>query len=312
MIGLEAGMLLRALVLLAAVAPSGDGVPIHYTVAGKGEPALVFVHCWNCDRHFWDPQLPAFRKSHRVVAIDLAGHGDSGQGRKDWTIEAFGGDVKAVVDTLGLKRVVLVGSSMGGPVSLEAARKLGDRVVGIVAVDTLQDVEQKAPREQVDKVLQDMKSDYKGQTTQFISGNLFSPTTPPAVRKRVLTAATSASPERSVAMLRAAMLYDPVPALGEIRAPIFAINSDKYPTNIEGNRRHIPQFDVALMKGAGHYLMLEDPPRFNALLADALPRFEKPREPAPSGTSSAGVFPPPSSRPRYPGASGASLRSSPR
>jgi pimeloyl-ACP methyl ester carboxylesterase len=271
-------MLLRALVLLAAVARSGDGVPIHYTVEGRGEPALVFVHCWNCDRHFWDAQLRAFSKSHVVVAIDLAGHGDSGKERKDWTIDAFGDDVKAVVEKLGLKHIVLIGSSMGGPVSLEAARKLGDRVVGIVAVDTLQDVEQKTPPEQADKMLQDMKSDYKGQTTKFISGNLFSPRTPAAVRKRVLTVATSASPDRSVAMLRAVMLYDPVPALAEIHIPIRAINSDKYPTNLEGNRRHIPQFDVALMKGAGHYLMLEDPDRFNALLADALSQLEKPRE----------------------------------
>ena len=201
-------MLLRALVLFAAVARSGDGVPIDYTVEGRGEPALVFVHCWNCDRHFWDAQLRAFRRSHRVVAIDLAGHGQSGTGRKDWTIEAFGDDVKAVVDKLGLKRVVLVGSSMGGPVALEAARKLGDRVVGIVAVDTLQNVEQKAPPEQVDKLLQEMTADYKGQTTKFIGENLFSPTTPPAVRKRVLTVATSASPDRSVAMLRAAMLFN--------------------------------------------------------------------------------------------------------
>jgi pimeloyl-ACP methyl ester carboxylesterase len=270
-------MLVQALLLLAAVARSGDGVPIHYTVEGRGEPALVFVHCWNCDRHFWDAQLRAFRKNHRVVAIDLAGHGDSGKDRKDWTIEAFGDDVKAVVDKLGGKRVVLVGSSMGGPVSLEAARKLGDRVVGIVAVDTLQDVEQKAPPEQVDKMLRDMKSDYKGQTTQFITGNLFSATTPLAVRKRVLGVATSASPDRSVAMLRAAMTYDPLPSLSEVRVPIFAINSDKYPTNLEANRRHIAQFDVALMKGAGHYLMLEDPPRFNALLADALSQLEKPR-----------------------------------
>jgi len=264
--------------LLAAVVRSGDGVPIHYTVEGRGEPALVFVHCWNCDRHFWDAQLRAFRKSHRVVAIDLAGHGQSGTGRKDWTIEAFGDDVKAVVDKLGLKRVVLVGSSMGGPVALEAARKLGDRVVGIVAVDTLHDVERKTPPEQVEKMLQDMQSDYKGQATKFISGNLFSPTTPPTVRKRVLTIATSAPPDRSVAILRAAMLYDPVPTLGEIHAPIRAINSDNYPTNVEGNRRHIPQFDAALMKGAGHYLMLDDPTRFNALLADALSQLEKPGE----------------------------------
>ncbi len=266
-------MLLSALLLLAAVVRSSDGVPVHYTVQSKGEPALVFVHCWNCDRHFWDAQMRAFRKTHEVVAIDLAGHGDSGNGRKDWTIEAFGDDVKTVVDKLGLKRVVLVGSSMGGPVSLEAARRLGDRVVGIVAVDTLLDVEQKMPPETIDKFLQQMKADYKGEATKFITQNLFTPSTPSAVRKRVLARAASASPERSLAMLSAAMRYDPVPALAEIHVPIRAINSDKYPTNLEANRRHIPQFDAAIMKGAGHYLMLEDPAQFHRMLAEILREF---------------------------------------
>ncbi len=53
-------MLLAAIVLMAAaVVRSSDGVPIHYTDQGKGEPALVFVHCWACDLHLWDGQVPA-------------------------------------------------------------------------------------------------------------------------------------------------------------------------------------------------------------------------------------------------------------
>jgi pimeloyl-ACP methyl ester carboxylesterase len=267
------GMLLRALLLAVAVVRSGDGVPIHYTVEGRGEPALVFVHCWNCNRHFWDEQLRAFRKTHRVVAIDLAGHGDSGKDRKDWTIQAFGDDVKSVVDKLGLKRVVLVGSSMGGPVCLEAARNLGNRVVGIVPVDTLLDVEAKAPPERVEEVIQEMKENYEGATTDYVTENLFSATTPEPVRKRVLELVTSASPRVSVAMIRASMDYDPVPALREIKAPIHAINSDMRPTNVETNRKYAARFDVEIMKGVGHYPMLEDPPRFNKLLVGTLRKF---------------------------------------
>lgn len=266
-------MLLHALLLTAAIVRSGDGVPIHYTVEGRGEPALVFVHCWNCNRHFWDAQLRSFRKTHRVVAIDLAGHGDSGKNRKDWTIEAFGDDVKSVVDKLGLKRVVLVGSSMGGPVCLEAARNLGNRVVGIVPVDTLLDVEEKAPPERVEEVIQEMKENYEGATTNYVTENLFSATTPEPVRKRVLELVTSASPRVSVAMIRASMDYDPVPALREIKAPIHAINSDMRPTNLETNRKHAARFDVEIMKGVGHYPMLENPSRFNKLLAGVLRKF---------------------------------------
>jgi hypothetical protein len=68
------------------VVTSSDGVPIRYTVQGKGDPALVFVHCWGCNRHFWDNQMAEFSKTHRVVAIDLPGHGESGQGRMNWSV----------------------------------------------------------------------------------------------------------------------------------------------------------------------------------------------------------------------------------
>lgn len=254
----------------AAVARSGDGVAIHYTDQGKGEPALVFVHCWSCDRHLWDAQVSAFAKDHRVVALDLAGHGDSGRQRKDWTIAAFGGDVHAVVEKLGLKRVILIGSSMGGPIILEAARKLGDRVVELVLVDTLTDVEDKTPPEQIDDVVQKFRADYKGEATNYINQYLFAPATPAAVRKRVLAQATAAPPEIAIAVLRSAMEYDPLPTFREIKVPIHAINSDLFPTNLEGNRKYAPQFEAVIMKGVGHYPMLEDPARFNTLLAEAI------------------------------------------
>jgi hypothetical protein len=96
-------------------AASSDGVPIRYWATGGGEPALVFVHAWTCDHHVWDAQVAHFAGQHRTVTPDLAGHGASGRGRRDWTVEAFGEDVRAVVEALDLRRVVLVGHSMGGP-----------------------------------------------------------------------------------------------------------------------------------------------------------------------------------------------------
>ena len=134
----------------SAVVNSSDGVPIHYSVAGKGEPALVFIHCWGCNRNFWENQVAEFSKTNRVVTIDLPGHGESGAGRKNWTIESYGDDVKTVVTKLGLKRVVLVGSSMGGPIALEATKRMPDNVVAVVPVDSLQNVEETITPEQLD------------------------------------------------------------------------------------------------------------------------------------------------------------------
>ena len=60
------------------------------------------------------------------------------------------------------------------------------------------------------------------------------------------------------------------PALREIRAPIRAVNADKFPTNLETNRRHMPGYEAAIVAGSGHYPMLEDPPGFAAALDRAL------------------------------------------
>ena len=94
--------------------------------------------------------------------------------------------------------------------------------------------------------------------------------TPEPVKTRVLETVVSVPKEIGVAVSRSSVAYDPLPALREIKAPIRAINSDRFPTNVEGNRKYVPDYQVAIMKGVGHYLMLEQPEAFNALLAEAL------------------------------------------
>lgn len=91
--------------------------------------------CWSCDS-IWENQVAAFLKNHRIVTNDLPGHGESGQGRMNWSIESFADGVKTVVTKLDLTRRT-VGSAMGGPIALEATRRMPEPVVAIVPVDTL-------------------------------------------------------------------------------------------------------------------------------------------------------------------------------
>lgn len=256
-----------------AVVNAADGVPIHYTVQGKGEPALVFIHCWSCDGNLWENQVSEFAKRHRVVTIDLPGHGQSGQGRKSWSIESFGDDVKTVVAKLDLKRVVLIGSSMGAPIALEATRRMPERVVAIVPVDSLLNVDEKVPADQLDAVIKQMQADYKGTLMGLMNQFFFSPHTPAAVKERVLKEATSRPPEMAIAILKAIFAHDAIPALRETKVPIHAINGDHNPTNLEANRKYAPQFDAVVIKNAGHYPMLENPARFNQLLAEILSKL---------------------------------------
>lgn len=280
-------MLLRILLLVvfaftaaqaqpkSEVVNASDGVPIHYSVQGKGDPALVFIHCWACNRHFWDNQVAEFSKTYRVVTIDLPGHGESGQGRTNYSVESYGDDVKTVVTKLNLKRVVLVGSSMGGPIALEATRRMPDRVVAIVPIDTLQNVEQKVPQEQLDAVFKQMQADFKTATTNLLNQFFFSPTTPAAVKERIINETIAQKPEVVLPILKAVFSYDAATGLREVKVPIRAINADRVPTDVTLNRKYAPQFDVVIIKGTGHYPMLEDPARFNQMLAEILRNLPK-------------------------------------
>jgi pimeloyl-ACP methyl ester carboxylesterase len=120
------------------VVPSKDGTPISFEIHGAGEPTLIFVHGWSCDARYWHAQLPHFAKNHRVVMLDLAGHGHSGMTRSQYTMRAFGEDVRVVTESTGNRRVILIGHSMGGSVIAEAARIMPNRVMVLIGIDTLE------------------------------------------------------------------------------------------------------------------------------------------------------------------------------
>jgi pimeloyl-ACP methyl ester carboxylesterase len=115
---------------------SADGVPIVYSAAGSGGPALVFIHGAFASRRFWDEQIQAFSACHCVVALDLPGHGEWGCDRKKWSLPELRDDVRAVVEAEHLRKVVRIGNSLGGPVAVEAALRLPGKVLGVVGVDT--------------------------------------------------------------------------------------------------------------------------------------------------------------------------------
>lgn len=255
---------------MASHATSADGTPIRFDVTGQGEPSLVLVHGWAFDRHLWDDEVGRLRARHRVVTLDLAGHGESGRDRASWTMAAFGEDVVAVIDAANAGPVILVGHSMGGPVVLEAARRIPGRVKGIVLVDTLLDVEERTPPEQIEAMAGALEADYEATATQMSTEYLTGPATPAAVRKRLAAQATTLPRAVSIAVLRQSWSYDPLPALREIEAPVRAVSADKFPTNVEVNRRHMRGYEAVVVAGTAHYLMLEDPAGFGRALDRAL------------------------------------------
>jgi pimeloyl-ACP methyl ester carboxylesterase len=250
-------------------AESPDKQPIHYLSYGSGDAAVVFVHCWGCNLHYWDGAMRRLRHDYRVVALDLAGHGLSGKKRAKWTVEAFADDVRAVVDKLGLKKVVLVGHSMSGPVILEAALRMPDQVVGLVPVDTLHDVTETMPADKRKAFFAKFHADYVGATTHLVRA-LFPKTADPALVDWVLADELRGDPASRIAMLEQSWAHDDAAAMAKVKVPIVAVNADLYPTSIEKNRKFAPQFDAILVEGTGHWLMFEAPNRFEDALAKAI------------------------------------------
>jgi pimeloyl-ACP methyl ester carboxylesterase len=254
------------------VARSADGIPVHFEVEGAGEPTLVFVHGWSCDRTYWSRQIDHLAATHEVVAVDLAGHGESGGGRREWTMPAFGGDVVAVIEKLGLRQVVLIGHSMGGDVIVEVALALPERIVGLVWVDTYNTLGGVDTPEETEKFVRPVRQDFRTAVEGFVRP-MFVPGSDPRLVEHVVADMSAAPPEVAVEMMVHALTNDDaiLAALPELQAPVVAINPDYRPNDVEALRRH--GVEAVLMTGVGHFLMLEDPEAFNRLLGQTVEDF---------------------------------------
>lgn len=257
---------------------AADGVHIEYRIYGKGEPAVVLVHGWACNENYWNAQLAPLKAAHySVVLVDLAGHGASGKNRSDWSMANYGEDVASVVRQLPNHQVVIVGHSMGGLVALEATRRIGDRVIGIIAVDALKSIgEPPMPPKQIETRVNAFRRDFIGETRQFVTASLFPKGANLQFVNKVAYDMSLASPTVAVASMEALLSTDLAPIVADIHVPVMAINSDLEPTDTARIRKSLPDFSAEVIPHTSHFLMMDDAPRFNpVLLRDIAALVEK-------------------------------------
>lgn len=251
-------------------ATSSDGVRIAYEARGSGSPALVFIHGWGCNREHWKNQVDVFDDDHRVIALDLGGHGASGANRAHWTLAALARDVQAVVEAEGLDRVILVGHSMGGPVSLFAAAKMPERTVGVIGVDTLHNAEYTFDPKLIESLVARLQADFPGFIDAFVRGAFAAnPDPDEALVQWVIEGAAKTDPAVAIGLMRSFGDFDARKALAACPAPVRCINAAApTPTAVETNRKYKADFDAVLIENTGHFIMLDRPAEFNAALAE--------------------------------------------
>jgi pimeloyl-ACP methyl ester carboxylesterase len=187
-------------------------------------------------------------------------------------MDAFGGDVAAVVEALGLERVILVGHSMGGDVVATAARRLPGRVAGLIWVDAYRQLGSPRTPAQLEALVGPLGADFAPATQALVRG-MFPSHADPDLVEHVTVDMSSAPPQVAVEALEHALSFDRVMPglLEELDLPLVAINPD-HPTN-DVESLNLYGAEVLLMPGVGHFLMMENPHGFNALLREAIDRI---------------------------------------
>jgi pimeloyl-ACP methyl ester carboxylesterase len=152
-IGVAAALALIALLGINALLVGGEAKPAEVTVPGgkilelpgaelqvvdrgprDGSP-IVLVHCFTCAIGWWDGVMPRLARSHRVVAIDLLGHGGSEKPDSGYSVPEQADLVGQALERLRVRRAAVVGHSLGGSVAVALAESAPDLVDRIVVID---------------------------------------------------------------------------------------------------------------------------------------------------------------------------------
>ncbi len=254
--------------------------PIRHFETGTGGAPFVFVHGFACAHADWDAQAACFAPKHRVVTVDLRGHGDSPGTAASCSVERYGADVAEVMRALSLPPAIVVGHSMGCRVAVEAALQAPDRTKAVILVDGSQFA----------------GSAVAANTTRFASPggyeasaaalfkDMFTAKSDPAVAAAVLARALRLPKDVGEKMLTDMPRYDTLrleASLGCLLVPVMALQTTSRDSNgqraslrrgqttpyLEMLRARVPGVRIDIVEDAGHFPQLDEPAQTNAAIA---------------------------------------------
>ncbi len=251
---------------------SVDGSSIFSGSRGQGEATIVLIHCWTCNHQFWQPQIDYFSQNYQVVWLDLASHGKSESQRQKYTISAFGSDVAAVVNQVAsTDKIILVGHSMGGPVAIEAAKLLGDKVIGIVGVDTFYTpFEFDTSEEKIKEFVKPFEDNFQSTSEQLVR-SMFTPAADPQIVESIVEQMGSANQEMAVSAM-----YELFKWNGQVTSELEPYSSKL--RNINGaptGEETALHESVTLIPDVGHFVAQVKPDEFNQVLESIIAQYLK-------------------------------------
>jgi len=245
---------------------------LHVDDGGRGSAVpVLFVHGNSGNLTQWRAQLDHVRQSRRALAFDLRGMGKSDLPRNgDYSINAMVDDVEAVTNALNLRPFVIVGHSYGGSVVAAYAARHPERVAGIVFADSAGNV--KIDPVQAKAFLDKIRSDRDRVVPQWFAPILKS--SRDDVKNAVLDSVHHTPGDVIAGALGGLTTFDMTAMLAAYHGPRIAIAA----ADIESPASlHIqfPDMPVKKISGTGHWLMMDKPEEFNALLDEFLATLDR-------------------------------------
>ena len=249
---------------------------------GQGSP-LVFVHGFPLDHTMWRQQIAEFRNTHRVLAVDLPGFGQSSPAAGEMSIVGFADRLAEFLDQIGVtEQVTLCGLSMGGSIALQFALRHPEKLARLI----LCDCRAVADSPEAQKMRHDLADRVLKQGPEFVAEamatRLFAASTlaqQPEIVESIQSVIRSTAPASVAGGSRAlANREDAVPRLGEIATPtLVLVGSEDMispPDEMRQIAQRLPHGTLAVIQGAGHMAPLEAPTPVNAAIREWLARLE--------------------------------------
>jgi len=245
---------------------------IHYENYGAGPEALVFIHGWTCDLTFWRGQEPLYNNpDRRALLIDLPGHGLSDKPHRAYPIEFFARAIEAVMRDAGVERATLIGHSLGGPIAYAFLRLFPEKAKALVLVDAFVSRHMAGPPDRAAtaayfaKIARSFQGPAGEKAFAQRVESCFTEQTPAALRAEIRAKMYATPKYVRIAALSSISSLHPPPADEIFDLPAIAIQAAELHTQerFELMRTIFTRMQLDRWEGAGHFLMLEDPARFN-------------------------------------------------
>ncbi len=258
-----------------------NGADLEVLDRGQG-PAILFVHGFPLTSAMWDAQIRAFEDSHRILAPDLRGFGESSMTPGTVSMEQFADDLAGILDQLGITEpVILCGLSMGGYIAWPFVRKHPDRLKALILCDTKASPDSPEAVENRHKLAASVLKHGVGVVAQAMPEKLFAASTlqnQTAIVDRCKEMMLAADPEGIAAALRGmAERPDMSELLPRISVPTLVIVGEQDQiTTVQEMRQMaeaIPRSTFVEISNAGHMSPMEQPEQVNAALEEFLSKL---------------------------------------